>query len=131
MSPVSLSSGLAQRLLALSVCGVLTLGSRPASSAAPVSPAVSATDWPDPTLLPERQCRGQYADEDLERFIPRAKLTLWLPGTRRVAIDPTRHCITILVEGIGDARLAELVIRGVAVPRRAVFLQLDRAHRST
>jgi hypothetical protein len=48
-----------------------------------------------------------------------------------VAIDSTRRCITILVESIGDARLAELVMRGVAVPRRAVFLQLDRGGRST
>ena len=91
----------------------------------------SATHWPDPTFLPERQCRGQYDAQELERLIPRAKLTLWLPGTRRVAIDPTRRCITILVESIGDGRLAELVIRGVAVPRRAVFLQLDRPPRST
>jgi hypothetical protein len=92
---------------------------------------MSPTHWPDPTFLPERQCRGQYAAQELERLIPRAKLTLWLPGTRRVAIDPTRGCINVLVESIGDGRLAELVIRGVGVPRRAVFLQLDRPPRST
>ena len=131
MSAISLSSHLTPRLLALSVCGLVTLGWKPPAPAASVLPAASRTLWPDPTFLPERQCRGQFAAEDLERLIPRAKLTLWLPGTRRVAIDPARRCITILVESIGDARLAELLIRGVAVPRRAVFLQLDRPPRST
>jgi hypothetical protein len=129
--PTSLSSGLAPRLLALVACCLLVPAWKPAPPASPVLPAASTTPWPDPTFLPERQCRGHYASEQLERLIPRAKVTLWLPGTRRVAIDPTRHCITILVESIGDGRLAELVIRGVAVPRRAVFLQLDRPARST
>ena len=104
MSATSLSSGLGPRLLALSACCLLALGWKPAPPAAPGLPIASHTHWPDPTFLPERQCRGQYATQELERLIPRAKLTLWLPGTRKVAIDPTRRCITILVESIGDGR---------------------------
>lgn len=84
------------------------------------------TLWPDPTFFPERQCRGRYATEELERYVRRAKLAMWLPGTRSVAVDPTRPCITVTVESIGAGRLAELVIRGVSVPRKAVFLRVDR-----
>jgi hypothetical protein len=95
------------------------------------SPGISGQDasptrWPDPTFMSDRQCRGRFEAEQLNRFIPRARLTLWLPGTRSVAVDTARRCITIKVESIGAGRLAELVIRGVAVPRRAVFLQVDR-----
>jgi hypothetical protein len=114
------------------VSGLTTLGLI-AAIRIPASPPSSITipsagpGWPDPAFLPERQCRGRYATEDLERLVPRAKLALWLPGTRSVAIDPTRHCITISVESIGAGRLAELVIRGVSVPRRAVFLRADRS----
>jgi hypothetical protein len=75
--------------------------------------------------MPDRQCHGGFATDDLNRFVPRARLALWLPGTRSVAVDPARRCITIKVESAGAARLAELVVRGVAVPRRAVFLQVD------
>ena len=131
MSAMPHSSGMFRRLLALSACCLLALGWKSSPPAAAGLPTASSAGWPDPTFLPDRQCRGHYAAQELERLIPRAKLTLWLPGTRRVAIDPARRCITILVESIGDGRLAELVIRGVAVPRRAVFLQLDRPPRST
>lgn len=100
---------------------------------APVKTAVAQqaitstlTPWPDPTFFPERQCRGRYATEELQRYVARAKLAMWLPGTRSVAVDPARHCITVTVESIGAGRLAELVMRGVSVPRRAVFLRLDR-----
>jgi hypothetical protein len=86
-----------------------------------------ASSWPDPTFMPDRQCHGGFATDDLNRFVPRARVALWLPGTRSVAVDPAGHCITIKVESAGAARLAELVVRGVAVPRRAVFLQVDHS----
>ena len=44
--------------------------------------------WPDPTFLKERQCHGQYATEALDRLLPRARVALWLPGTRTVTVDP-------------------------------------------
>jgi hypothetical protein len=96
----------------------------PAPQLTPTPISAVMDNWPDPSFLPERQCRGRYATEDLQRFAPRAKLALWLPGTRSVAVDSVRHCITITVESFGAGRLAELVMRGVAVPRRAVFLRL-------
>jgi hypothetical protein len=99
---------------------------------APVKTAVAQqavtstlTPWPDPTFFPDRQCRGQYATTELEHYVRRAKLAMWLPGTRSVAVDPARPCITVTVESIGAGRLAELLIRGVSVPRRAVFLRVD------
>jgi hypothetical protein len=80
--------------------------------------------WPDPAFLPERQCRGRLPTEDLQRFLGRARLALWLPGTRAVNLDLERRCITVTVESVGGGRLAELVMRGVAVPRGAILLQL-------
>jgi hypothetical protein len=85
-----------------------------------------SSPWPDPAFLNYRQCHGQYDIQELNRLIPRARVALWLPGTRSVTVDQERHCITVTVESFGDGRLAELVMRGLAVPRRAVFLRLDR-----
>ena len=87
-----------------------------------IPPAPVLTLWPDPTYLPERQCHGNYAVEDLKRFLPQARVTLWLPSTRSVTVDPERRCLVVKVESAGAGRLAELVLRGVAVPRRAVLL---------
>jgi hypothetical protein len=82
----------------------------------------AVTHWPDPTFLPDRQCHGKYNIEDLKAYLPRARVALWLPGTRAVSLDEERRCLVVRVEGTGDGRLAELVLRGVAVPRRAVLL---------
>jgi hypothetical protein len=92
------------------------------STAAYLPPA--GLPWPDPAFVPERQCHGRYATEDLQRFLGRARLALWLPGTRAVNLDPDRRCITVIVDSVGGGRLAELVMRGVSVPRGAILLRL-------
>jgi hypothetical protein len=101
---------------------VALAGCAPPAQPAPVAP--EAAIWPDPTFAAERQCRGRYAAQDLERYLPRARLAMSLPGTQAVTLDPKRGCITVRVEGVGSGRLAELVLRGVSVPRTAVLLQL-------
>jgi hypothetical protein len=111
------------RVIGLLLIGMLS-GCASAAESARVQPAPVLLQWPDPAFLPERQCRGEYALEDLQRYLPRARRALWLPGTRAVTVDPARRCITLLVEGVGTGRLAELVMRGVTVPRRAVLLTL-------
>jgi hypothetical protein len=52
-----------------------------------------------------------------------------IPGTRSVTVDRDRGCLTIVVESVGTGRLAELIIRGVSVPRRAVLLVLASPER--
>jgi hypothetical protein len=115
------------------IAALLILGTSgacaPATRSTAIPPAPIVFRWPDPAFLPERQCRGAYAVEDLERYLGAARLALWLPGTRAVALDGQRRCITVTVESIGDGRLAELVMRGVAVPRKAVLLRLAEAGR--
>jgi hypothetical protein len=100
-----------------------------ATESARIPPAPIAFRWPDPAFLPERQCHGGHAPEDLERYLSRARLALTLPGTRSVTLDAQRSCITVTVEGVGSGRLAELVMRGVAVPRSAVLLRIGEAGR--
>jgi hypothetical protein len=109
---------------ALAIC-LLLAGWTPGPPSQPDSDYYGSSSWPDPTFMADRQCHGRFGTDDLNRFVPRARVALWLPGTRSVAVDPARRCITIKVESAGAARLAELVVRGVAVPRRAVFLQVD------
>jgi hypothetical protein len=99
------------------------LSCAPPTQSPGISPA--ATRWPDPAFSADRQCRGGYAVEDLQRYLPRARVALWLPGTQSVDLDQARQCITLSVESVGGGRLAELVVRGVAVPRRAVLLTLS------
>lgn len=121
VSPIrSIPSSLMALILALSVA----LACAPTSQASNIPPALVLTLWPDPTFLPARQCHGGYGVADLNRYLPRARLALWLPGTRAVRLDPERGCLVVTVESIGGGRLAELVLRGVAVPRRAVLLLL-------
>ena len=79
---------------------------------------------PEPTFTAERQCHGGYKAEDLARFLPRARLAMTLPETQSVALDSGRGCLTVNVHGVGSGRLAELALRGVGVPRRAVLLRL-------
>jgi hypothetical protein len=46
-----------------------------------------------------------------------------------VTVDHERGCLSIVVDGVGSGRLAELIIRGVSVPRRAVLLLLASPER--
>jgi hypothetical protein len=95
----------------------------------PVPPAPILLRWPDPSFLPDRQCHG-YALGALERLLPRARLGLRLPGTRSIAVDRTRRCLDVKVDDVGAGRLVELLLRGVAVPRAAVLLELAEPARS-
>jgi hypothetical protein len=94
-----------------------------------VPPAPIALRWPDPAFLPERQCRRALPAEHLAGYLPRASLTMTIPGTRSVTVDRERGCLMIVVESVGSGRLAELIIRGVSVPRRAVLLVLASPER--
>src|SRR5687767_1259775 len=94
-----------------------------------VPSAPIALRWPDPAFLPERQCRRPLPAERLAGYLPRASLTMTIPGTRSVTLDRERGCLTIVVESVGSGRLAELIIRGVSVPRHAVLLVLASPER--
>jgi len=122
------------RMFPLLAISSLTLGCAPVIDTARIPPAPIALHWPDPTFLPERQCRGAYAPDQLDRFRTRARVALWLPGTRSVRVDQQRRCLMVTVDGVGDGRLAELLLRGVGIPRRAVLLLLagreSRSHLS-
>lgn len=115
------------RLAPLTLVG-LTIFAVPGSAQAPgpasLPPAPILLHWPEPAFEPARQCQGQNALPDLERFLPRARLGLELPSTRAVELNEGRRCITVTVDDVGTGRLIELLLRGVAVPRRAVLLQL-------
>jgi hypothetical protein len=113
-------------MLAASAVGA---GCAPMSPTTRVPPAPIVGRWPETAFLPERQCRGRYAVEELQPYLSRARLAMWLPSTRSVTLDPTRRCITVTVESVGGGRLAELVIRSMAVPRRAVLLVLSGSAR--
>jgi hypothetical protein len=89
-----------------------------------VPPAPIPFFWPERTFEPGRQCSGRYAVADLERFLPMANIALQIPSTEQVTLDSAGHCIRIAVRGIGTGRLVELVLRGMAIPRRAVLLEL-------
>jgi hypothetical protein len=119
--PLQISST-SYRLISPIAASFLVLACAPAVQADKIPPAPVLTLWPDPTYLPERQCHGAYRVEDLNRYLPRAKVALWLPSTRSVALDEQRRCLVVTVDGYGSGRLAELVLRGMAVPRRAVLL---------
>jgi hypothetical protein len=112
------------RILSLTLAPSIALACAQATQASRIPLAPVLTLWPDPTFLPERQCHGRYKVEDLNRYLPRAKLALWLPSTRSVALDAERRCLVVTVESVGTGRLAELVLRGVAVPRGAILLQI-------
>jgi hypothetical protein len=120
--PVSLTDFKSYRLIALAMASSLALACAPATRYPSIPPAPVLALWPDPTFLPERQCHRAYRAEDLNRYLPRARVALWLPSTRAVALDAQRGCLVVTVESAGAGRLAELVLRGVAVPRRAVLL---------
>jgi hypothetical protein len=69
------------------------------------------------------RCVGSYSAAELEGFLPRARLALSLPSTESVALESGAGCIRIAVRSVGTKRLVGLILRGVAVPRAAV--QLD------
>jgi hypothetical protein len=112
-------------LIGLALVSSILLACAPVPSSSRIPPAPVLTLWPEFTFLPERQCHGDFRIEDLKAYLPRARLALWLPGTRAVTLDEQRRCLVVTVEGIGGGRLAELVLRGVAVPRRAVLLLMS------
>jgi hypothetical protein len=101
-----------------------TLVSSQSAVAQAVPPAPTPFFWPERTFEPGRQCSGKYAVADLERFLPMANIALQIPSTEQVTLDSGGHCIRIAVRGIGTGRLVELVLRGMAIPRRAVLLEL-------
>lgn len=106
---------------ALAVFGALACYTQPPA----VPPAPIMFRWPEPAFEPARQCRGEYALADLERYVQRARLALDLPSTVSVDLDRSRGCVCIAVQDVETGRLVELVLRGVAVPRRAVLLELS------
>jgi hypothetical protein len=112
----------------MAVCAV-PLGCAPVPETTGIPPAPIVFRWPDPAFLPERQCRGAYTVADLEQYLPRAQIALQLPSTRTVAVDAERRCLMVTVDGVGAGRLAELALRGAAVPRAAVLLQLAESER--
>ena len=89
-----------------------------------VSPAPVPFRWPEPAFDPARQCHGEFPQADLVRYLPRARLAMWLPTTVSVDLDQSRRCIRIAVDDLGTGRLVELLLRG-AVPRHAVLLELS------
>ena len=107
----------------IAVCSA-AVGCAPAPASTRIPPAPIVFRWPDPAFLPEVQCHGAYSVAELQQYLPLAQVALQLPGTRAVVVDQERRCLTVTVDGIGAGRLAALVLRGVAVPRSAVLLQL-------
>lgn len=112
--------------LALVLC---SFGSSASAQAVKVPPPIIVGQWKEDTFLPERQCHGGYAAADLQQYLSQARVAMWLPDTRSVSLDPSGECITIRVQSLGGARLAELVLRGVNVPRQSVLLLWERPQR--
>ncbi len=71
-----------------------------------------------------KPCRGLTAMPELEEMLPRARAALDIPGTEQVDLDPARRCIGIQVRTQGTARLVELLLRGVKIPREVVDLRV-------
>lgn len=59
-----------------------------------------------------------------ETLMARAEIARGLAGTRAVSLDGSR-CVNIAVRTPGTARLVELILRGVEVPRESVRFQVD------
>jgi hypothetical protein len=76
------------------------------------------------TAAAAKPCSGSASVQELEALLPRASVALGLAGTDEVAIDPARHCIGVQVRTYGTARLVELILRGMEVPREAVELRV-------
>jgi hypothetical protein len=120
------SFGISRRtvLIWAAFAGAAITGPARSAAAQAVPPAPIPYFWPERAFEPGRQCSGAYTVADLERFLPLANIALQIPSAEQVTLDSARHCIKIAVRGIGTGRLVELVLRGMAVPRRAVLLEL-------
>jgi hypothetical protein len=70
------------------------------------------------------RCAGGYTAPELERMLARAQLAISLPNTESVALEPNDGCIRISVRSAGTGRLVRLILRGVAVPRAAVWVDV-------
>lgn len=70
------------------------------------------------------RCEAGYDSAELQRLLPLAQLAMSLPSTESVALGPTDECIHIGVRSRGTGRLVGLILRGVAVPRAAVQVDL-------
>jgi hypothetical protein len=110
-------------LSAVLTASAITGSSRSASAQA-IPPAPVPYHWADPAFEPDLQCSGGFSATDLERLLPMANVALQIPGTQQVSLDNVGRCIRIGVRSIGTGRLVDLVLRGMAVPRRAVLLDL-------
>ena len=113
------------RLGCLLALGSAAVGCAPAADSTRVSTAPVVYRWPDPAFHPDAQCHGAYTVAELQEYLPLAQVALQLPGTQAVAMDQERRCLTVTVDGYGSGRMAELLLRGMAVPRTAVLLQLS------
>jgi hypothetical protein len=100
----------------------VTVGSAQSSKTDKIPPAPIIGLWPDYTYLPERQCNGHFSAEELNAYLPQARVAMWLPSTRSVALDSERQCLVVRVDDVDAGRMAELVIRGMGIPRKAVLL---------
>jgi hypothetical protein len=80
--------------------------------------------WPDPAFDPLLQCHGEYPVAALDEYLSRARLGLRIPGIHGISLDEQKRCIRVTVEDRETGRMAVLLMRAVAVPRRAVFMQL-------
>jgi hypothetical protein len=80
--------------------------------------------WSDSSSLIKLKCQGNYNSQQLQGYFRKARVTLWLPGTRSVALDSEQRCLVVTVDDKGDGRLAKLALRAVSVPGRVVQVQL-------
>jgi hypothetical protein len=113
------------RLGCLLALGSAAVGCAPAADSTRFSTGPVVYRWPDPAFLPEVQCHGAYTVAELQEYLPQAQVALQLPGTQAVVLDQQHRCLTVTVDGYGAGRLAELLLRGMAVPRTAVLLQMS------
>ena len=124
MQSHSMTHRFVPRLGCLMALGSAAFGCAPATESTKVPPAPMLFRWPELEFLPEVQCHGAYTVAELQEYLPLARVALWLPGTHAVAVDQERRCLMVTVDGVAAGRLAALVLRGMAVPRSAVLLQL-------
>ncbi len=125
MQSDSMLHGSFARLCCLLALASAAVGCAPAAESTSFSTGPVVYRWPDPAFLPEVQCHGAYTVAELQEYLPLAQVALQLPGTRAVALDQERRCLTVVVDGFGSGRMAELLLRGMAVPRTAVLLQMS------
>jgi len=113
------------RMCGLVVVSAVMVGCAVAPKPSTVPPAPSFFLWPDPTFLAERQCQGQYSADVVQSYLATAARTMELPSTRAVVMDSVQRCITVTVDDIHGAHIAEVFLRGLAVPRQTVVLKLE------